>query len=140
MSALPAAPLSSSLVEPAQCTITAVGAATMWGKGRDVWNWTSRKTKTAAGTALTTVQDAAPPVVRKCSPAVQAVTSKKKDVAGVAVGTVAVQAAVVPALNLVGFTSIGPAASSWAAYSISLYAGAVPAGRQSRLRSGSTTT
>ncbi len=136
MSALPAAPLSSSLVEPAQCTITAVGAATMWGKGRDVWNWTSRKTKTAAGTALTTVQDAAPPVVRKCSPAVQAVTSKKKDVAGVAVGTVAVQAAVVPTLN----TSIGPAASSWAAYSMSLYAGAVPAGRQSRLRSGSTTT
>lgn len=74
----------------------------MWGHVKSAVDWTTSKARSAA---------------------------TSKPVAGVAAGTVAVQAAVVPALNLVGFTSSGPAAGSFAATCMSTYAGAVPAGK-----------
>ncbi|KAL0034258.1 hypothetical protein WJX77_005841 [Trebouxia sp. C0004] len=58
----------------------------------------------------------------------QAVWGKSKDLAGVAMGSVALQTATVPTINLLGISAAGPTAGSWAAYAMSLYGGTVPAG------------
>ena len=73
----------------------------MWGHVTSAVGWTTSKVRSAA---------------------------TSKPVAGIAAGTVALQASVVPALNVVGFTSVGPAAGTFAATCMSTYAGAVPAG------------
>ena len=53
---------------------------------------------------------------------------KSKDAAGVTAVAIGAKAAVLPALNWVGFSSIGPTAGSFAASLMSAYGAAVPAG------------
>lgn len=100
----------------------------MWEQGYAALNWTASKAKAAAGGTYTKATNLVSPALRTCSPVAQAACTKSKDLAGVAVGSVALQAGTVPLINLAGISSTGPAAASWAAYAMSLYGGAVPAG------------
>ena len=97
-------------------------------QGYAALNWTVSKAKAASGGTYTKAANLVSPALRTCSPVAQSVCGKGKDLAGVAVGSVALQTATVPVINLLGFSAAGPTAASWAAYTMSLYGGAVPAG------------
>lgn len=97
-------------------------------QGYAALNWTVSKAKGASRGTYSKATNLVSPALRTCSPMAQAVCGKSKDLAGVAVGSVALQTATVPMINLLGFSAAGPTAASWAAYTMSLYGGAVPAG------------
>lgn len=91
-------------------------------------DWTTSKVSCAAGATYGTAKHAASPVLGACASVSKVVTAKSKDIAGVAAASVAAQAAVVPALNIVGFKAAGIAAGSWAASCMSWYGALTPAG------------
>lgn len=83
--------------------------------------WVAKTSKTAAG-HTGAVGGLAMSLAKK-------VRGTSRDAAVVATGTVAANAAVVPALGCIGFTAVGPAAGTVAASWMSLYGGAVSAGK-----------
>lgn len=99
----------------------------MWDKVKSAADWTNHKVGSAAEPTYRTAKNVARPVLAVCASVPRIVGAKSKDIAGVTVGSFAAHAAVIPTLNVVGFTSVGPAAGSWAAAWMSMYAGATPA-------------
>ncbi|KAL3131312.1 hypothetical protein ABBQ38_000604 [Trebouxia sp. C0009 RCD-2024] len=97
-------------------------------QGYAALNWTLSKAKAASRGTYTKATNLMSPALRTCSPVAQAVWGKSKDLAGVAVGSVALQTATVPLIKLWGISAAGPTAASWAAYTMSWYGGYVPAG------------
>ncbi|DBA96417.1 TPA: hypothetical protein ACH3X1_015313 [Trebouxia sp. C0004] len=97
-------------------------------QGYAALNWTVSKAKAASRGTCKKATNLVSPALRTCSPMAQAVWGKSKDLAGVAMGSVALQTATVPTINLLGISAAGPTAGSWAAYAMSLYGGTVPAG------------
>lgn len=100
----------------------------MKDKAQAAWQWTTGTTKAAANATVAGTCKVAAMTFDVARPVARAVAGKSKDAAGVAVGTAAVQASVVPALNWFGWSSIGPVAGTYASSLMAGYAGAVPAG------------
>ena len=96
------------------------------------WAWTTGKAKAAAGATAAGTRKVAAMTCE--SSAAKAVKSKRKDLVGVAAGTAAEKASVVPTLNYFGWSAIGPVANSYAASFMAMYGGAVPAGAKMPLR------
>ncbi len=98
--------------------LTAMG---IWSQVSGTAGWAAKKGKAAACSTGAAVSWIAAPALIK-------VKKNSRDTAVVTTGTVAANAAVVPALGCVGFTAVGPAAGSLAAGWMSMYGGAVSAG------------
>ncbi len=127
-SSISAATATTTSRRPRQSNSTQQYTKKMREQGYAALNWTVSKAKAASRGTYSKATNLVSPALRTCSPVAQAVCGKSKDLAGVAVGTVALQTATVPMINLLGFSAAGPTAASWAAYTMSLYGGAVPAG------------
>ncbi|DBB02861.1 hypothetical protein WJX77_006488 [Trebouxia sp. C0004] len=93
----------------------------VWSQVSGTVGWAAKKGKAAACSTGAAVSWVAAPALTK-------VKKNSRDIAVVTTGTVAANAAVLPALSCVGFTAAGPAAGSIAAGWMSLYGGAVSAG------------
>ena len=92
----------------------------IWSQVSGTAGWAAKKGKAAACSTGAAVSWIAAPALIK-------VKKNSRDTAVVTTGTVAANAAVVPALGCVGFTAVGPAAGSLAAGWMSMYGGAVSA-------------
>ena len=115
-------------LQDARCLSCHGSRPVMKDKAQAAWQWTTGTTKAAANATVAGTCKVAAQTFEMASPVARAVAGKRKDAAGVAVGTAAVQASVVPTLNWFGWSSIGPVAGSYASSLMAGYAGAVPAG------------
>ena len=90
----------------------------IWSQVSGTVGWAAKKGKAAACSTGAAVSWIAAPALTK-------VNYNSRDIAVVTTGTVAANAAVVPAVGCVGFTAVGPAAGSlaagWMSYTVGQY-------------------